>query len=63
MIIDGRTIATLEDLREFTDTAIRMCKTDPATVKFGWPIILRVHQYHKGNVTKYELEGRPLINK
>jgi hypothetical protein len=49
MIIEGRTITTLEELKDFCDAAIRQAKIDPAQVRLSKPVALRLHQH--GDIT------------
>jgi hypothetical protein len=42
MIIEGRTITTVAELREFCDAAVAAAHTDPATVRLRVPQNMRV---------------------
>jgi len=42
MVIEGRTISTLEELREFCDAAIAASKVDPARIRLTRLLCLRV---------------------
>ncbi len=45
MIIEGRTITTLAELKEFADAAIALAKLDPSSVRLQHPVALRLHEH------------------
>jgi hypothetical protein len=44
MIIEGRAITTLAELKEFCDAAIALSQRDPWTVRLRHPVALRLHE-------------------
>lgn len=61
MIIDGRTLTTLAELKVFVDDAVAQAKVDPARVRFVRALSLRLHKRtgeHKrgGEQPDYEVE-------
>jgi hypothetical protein len=52
MIIEGRTITTLAELKEFADAAIALAKVDPTLVRLSLPMSLRLCETNTGGHNK-----------
>ena len=47
-IVEGRTITTIEEMREFCDAAIAATHTDPAAIRLRFPQGMRVTKNRPG---------------
>lgn len=56
MIIEGRTISTLAELKDFADAAIAQAKVDPSKVLLNRPFALRLHERAAGTRSGYNYD-------
>jgi len=52
MIIEGRTIKTLAELREFCDAAVARSHADPASIRLHVPHDMRVNEIERADGSK-----------
>ena len=55
MIIEGRAIHNIAELKEFCDAAIAVAKVDPSKITFAGALKLRLHQDDRR--ATYNIEG------
>jgi hypothetical protein len=52
MIIEGRTITTVAELREFCDAAVAAAHADPASIRLRTPYDMRVNEIERADGSK-----------